>query len=285
MSSQPVKEVSSNRSFNGYQKVFEHNSEQVGCVMKFGAYIPDHEPGKKIPVLFYLSGLTCTHANFIEKSGFQRFASQYGVIVVNPDTSPRGVKVEGDDDDYTLGVGAGYYLNATQDKWSKNYRMYSYVVEELVPLVFNTFPVNSSHCGLFGHSMGGHGALTIGLRNPDLFKSISVFAAICNASVAPLVQKPFAALLGEDRSTWAEYDAVEIAKKYTGPKQTILVDQGDADVPYKDKNLLPENLLAVNNANIDYDFRLRPGYDHGYYYIATFIEQHFEFHSKLWKNI
>ncbi|KAI1717842.1 putative esterase domain-containing protein [Ditylenchus destructor] len=283
-SSAILTEVSTNRSFNGYQKVFEHHSTQLGCDMKFGAYIPDHEPEQKLPVLFYLSGLTCTEANFLQKSGCQRFASQHGVIVVNPDTSPRGVKVEGDDESWDLGVSAGHYLDATEPKWAKHYRMYSYFVEEFVPLIFNQFPVDQAKVGIFGHSMGGHGALTIGLRNPSIFKSISAFAAICNPSAASLTNKAFTAYLGDDRSNWAKYDAVEVSKVYAGPKRTILLDQGTADTFYTGKNLMPENLIEVQNPNIEFDFRLRETYDHSYFYIATFIEEHFQFHVKSWNS-
>ncbi|KAH7684756.1 Protein Y48G10A.1 [Aphelenchoides avenae] len=278
-------EVSAVRSFQGFQKVFKHASNVVKCDMKFGVYLPDTKSAdEKLPVLFYLSGLTCSEANFIEKSGFQRFASQHRVIVVNPDTSPRGVKVDGDDESWDFGVAAGFYLDATVPKWANNYRMYSYIVEELLPLVSASFPVDDAKRGIFGHSMGGHGALTIGLKNPDKFKSISAFSAICNPSQCPWGQKALNGYLGPDQAGWAQYDATELARKYDGPQRIILLDQGEGDKFLKDQQLLPENLSKVENSKLKFDYRLRPQYDHSYYYIATFIEEHFAFHVDAFKS-
>ncbi|KAI3416083.1 hypothetical protein GPALN_005635 [Globodera pallida] len=279
-----LKEVANNRCFNGYQKIFEHASAQMKCQMRFGAFLPDNQQNEHLPVLFYLSGLTCTEENFIVKSGMQKFASDRKVVVINPDTSPRGV-VTGIDDDPNFGAAAGFYLDATEPKWAQNYRMYSYFLEELVPLVFGTFSLDKNKCGIFGHSMGGHGALTIGLKHPDLFSSVSVFAPICNPSKAIVFgQKYLRAFLGDDGDggKWANYDATELAKKYDGPKREVLIDQGSAD-PFLDRGeLLPDNLLNVKNPNLTWKYRLQPDYDHGYFFIQTFIGDHFEHHFNCW---
>ncbi|KAL7075734.1 hypothetical protein ACQ4LE_004941 [Meloidogyne hapla] len=290
-----LKQISSNFCFEGYQNIMEHFSDILNCRMKFGIYLPDccfANPPVKVPILFWLSGLTCTEENFIIKSGMQRFASKYGIIVVNPDTSPRGDDIpKGIDGDPDFGVAAGFYLDATEPKFAKNYKMYSYFVKEFVPLIFDEYKnhLMIKCCGLFGHSMGGHGALTIGLKNPELFKSISVFAPICN----PMKKSPnfgykhLEAFLGpqndENISQWEQYDSVAVAKKYKGPKCEILIDQGSKD-PYL-QDLLPNNLISVSNPNIVWKYNLRENYDHGFYFISTFIEEHFIFHVKFWGNM
>ncbi|KAK0393736.1 hypothetical protein QR680_000377 [Steinernema hermaphroditum] len=275
-----LQEVSSAKSFDGFQKIFKHQSSTLKCEMKFGVYVPQSESAdEKFPVLYYLSGLTCTEANFIEKSGFQRFASEHRIIVVNPDTSPRGVPIEGDSDSYDFGTGAGFYVDATTPKWSTNYQMYSYVTEELPKLIIESFPVNPEKQGIFGHSMGGHGALQIALKNP-VYKSVSAFAPICNPSKTPWGIKAFTGYLGDDRSTWLQYDSVELAKKYAGPQIDILIDQGEADNFLIKGELCPDAFTAVQNVKINVVLKKRPGYDHGYYYIATFIEDHFRFHAQ-----
>uniref|UniRef100_A0A7E4UNK4 S-formylglutathione hydrolase n=1 Tax=Panagrellus redivivus TaxID=6233 RepID=A0A7E4UNK4_PANRE len=278
-----LKEVSSVKSFGGTQKVFEFESKQLKCTTRIGVYLPAEasEAGAKLPALFYLSGLTCTEANFIEKSGFQRYAAQHKLIVINPDTSPRGVKIEGDDDGWDFGTGAGFYVDATEPKWANNYRMYSYVVEELTAVVGENFPVNTERFGITGHSMGGHGAFTIALKNPTLFKSVSAFAPISNPTKAPWGLKAFTGYLGKDTETWKAYDATELAANYKGPAIELYLDQGDADNFYKQAQLLPENLAAVNNPLVNVKFNLRPGYDHSYYFIATFVGDHFEYHAKI----
>ncbi|CAD5207410.1 unnamed protein product [Bursaphelenchus okinawaensis] len=276
------KEVSANRSFNGTQYTFSFKSKELKTVTPIGVYVPDNEANEKLPVLFYLSGLTCTEKNFVEKAGTQRLASQHRVIVVNPDTSPRGCNIEGDKDSYDFGEGAGFYLDATVPKWAENYRMYSYIVKELVPLISEKFPVDEKKRSIFGHSMGGHGALTIGLKNPDLFVSISAFSAICNPTQGPWGQKAFNGYLGEDKSQYNQYDATELAKSYSGPKKNILLDQGTADNFYKQQQLLPENLVDVKNEKLNVELRKRDGYDHSYFYIASFIQEHFEFHKANW---
>ncbi|KAF1632045.1 UNVERIFIED_CONTAM: S-formylglutathione hydrolase, partial [Eudyptes robustus] len=241
------KEVSANRSFKGTQYTYSFKSSELKTVTPIGVYVPDVESGEKLPVLFWLSGLTCTEKNFVEKAGAQRLASKHRVIVVNPDTSPRGLNIEGDKDSYDFGEGAGFYLDATEQKWAQNYRMYSYIVKELVPLISEKFPVDEKKRSIFGHSMGGHGAITIGLKNPDLFTSISGFAPICNPTACPWGQKAFKGYLGDDSSKYTQYDSTELARTYNGPPKSILIDQGTADNFYKQGQLLPENLTAVSN--------------------------------------
>lgn len=276
------KQISANRSFNGTQYIFSFKSGELKTETNIGVYLPDLKDGEKAPVLFYLSGLTCTEKNFIEKAGAQRFASKHKVVVVNPDTSPRGLNIEGDKDSYDFGEGAGFYLDATEPKWATNYRMYSYIVKELVPLVSEKFPIDENKRSIFGHSMGGHGAITIGLKNPTIFKSVSAFAPICNPISCAWGQKGFTGYLGSNQDSWKQYDSTELAKNYSGPTISIMIDQGLADQFYQQKQLLPENLVNVNNDKVKVYFSGREGYDHSYYYIATFIEDHFEFHLKYW---
>uniref|UniRef100_A0AC35UB54 S-formylglutathione hydrolase n=1 Tax=Rhabditophanes sp. KR3021 TaxID=114890 RepID=A0AC35UB54_9BILA len=279
-----AEQLSAVRSFNGWQKVFAIKSEELKCTTKFGVYLPDGYETRQSHVLFFLSGLTCTEDNFIAKSGFQKYASKHQVIVVNPDTSPRGVKVEGDDDCWDFGIGAGFYLDATTPKWKTNYRMYSYIINELVPFTKTQFNVIDGF-GIFGHSMGGHGAITIGLKNPAIFKSISAFAAICHPQGCDWGKKALLGYLGPDKSSHDNYDAYELAKLYQGPKIKILLDQGSGDNFYSQKQLLPEKLVEeVNNPNIEIDFRFREDYNHSYFYIASFIEEHFDFHLSILKQ-
>uniref|UniRef100_A0AC35G8P2 S-formylglutathione hydrolase n=1 Tax=Panagrolaimus sp. PS1159 TaxID=55785 RepID=A0AC35G8P2_9BILA len=275
-----LKEVSSVKCFGGFQKVFEFYSNELKSNTKFGVYLPENIQDQKLPALFYLSGLTCTEANFVEKSGFQRYAAEHKIIVINPDTSPRGVKIEGDDESYDFGTGAGFYLDATVPKWAENYRMYSYIVKELTQLVFSKLPVDQKRVGIFGHSMGGHGALSIGLKHPEIFRSISAFAPICNPINCQWGQKAFTGYLGDDQTKWKQYDSTEIAKGYNGPEREILLDQGTADKFYHEKQLLPENFVDVQNSKIKVHLEKREGYDHGYFYISTFMGDHFKFHSK-----
>ncbi|KAI6183073.1 S-formylglutathione hydrolase [Aphelenchoides bicaudatus] len=275
-------EVSANRSFKGTQFIYKFNSRELKVSTPIGVYLPDFKPGEQLPLLVYLSGLTCTEKNFVEKAGAQRFASKHRVIVVNPDTSPRNCNIEGDKDNYDFGEGAGFYLDATESKWAQNYRMYSYIVDELIPLLQEKFPVNARKTSIFGHSMGGHGALVIGLRNPQLFCSISAFAPICNPTSSPWGQKAFTGYLGSDSSTWKQYDATELAKQYSGPKRHILIDQGLADQFYVDGQLKPETLVEVKNDKLKFVFSKRDNFDHSYFYISTFIEEHFNFHLTVW---
>lgn len=280
--------VSSNRCFGGYQKVYSHESAELKCKMNFSIFLPPQAEGGDVPlpVLFYLSGLTCTEQNFIGKSGFQRYASELGIVVVGPDTSPRGVKLPGDDDSWDFGVSAGFYLDAIKEPWSKHYKMDSYVNNEFYQLVLAAFNdiVDPRRVGITGHSMGGHGALVSTLRHPGQYKSVSAFAPICNPTMCPWGEKAFTGYLGTDKSKWTEWDATELVKKYDGPPLTIFIDQGSADKFYIEKQLLPENLVAAcSSAQVPVIFNLREGYDHSYYYIATFIEEHLNFHARILK--
>ncbi|KAI8429819.1 hypothetical protein MSG28_000333 [Choristoneura fumiferana] len=283
-----LEQISCNKIFGGFQKVYSHDSSELKCKMNFSIYLPPQVEGgdAKLPVIFYLSGLTCTEQNFITKSGFQRYAAEHGIIVVGPDTSPRGVKVEGDDESWDFGVSAGFYLDATQEKWATNYRMASYVNKELYELILQAFSnvVDPKRFGIMGHSMGGHGALVSTLRNPGLYKSVSAFAPICNPTACPWGVKAFTGYLGEDKSKWVEWDATELVKKYDGPPLTLLIDQGAADTFYIQKQLLPENLVeACRSVGVPVILNLREGYDHSYYYISTYLNEHFEFHAKILK--
>uniref|UniRef100_A0A915I017 S-formylglutathione hydrolase n=1 Tax=Romanomermis culicivorax TaxID=13658 RepID=A0A915I017_ROMCU len=249
--------------------------------MKFGIYLPegatDKESPKKFPILFYLSGLTCTEENFIVKSGFQRYASQYGFIVVNPDTSPRGCNIEGESESWDFGVGAGFYVDAVVEKWSKNFRMYSYVCEEMTSC--RQVPVVNCFCHFY--SMGGHGALMCALKNPSIFRSVSAFAPISNPVNCLWGQKAFKGYLGDDPLKWCSYDSCRLAETYEGPNLNILIDQGDGDKFYVEKQLLPENFVeacSLKKEKLKCNLRLQKGYDHSYYFISTFIGDHFAHH-------
>lgn len=221
-------EVSTAKCFGGHQKVFSHDSQELGCNMKFAVYVPPQAEtaGAQLPVLYWLSGLTCTEQNFITKSGFQRYAAENNVVVVSPDTSPRGLSIAGEDDDWDFGSGAGFYVNATQDPWKNNYRMYSYVTEELPALIESELPyVQKGRKSISGHSMGGHGALICALKNPGAYVAATAFAPISNPSQVPWGQKAFTGYLGPDNELWKEWDATELAKTYTGPSLHLLVDQ------------------------------------------------------------
>lgn len=269
---------SSNKSFGGEQRVYSHVSRSLSCEMKFAAFNP---PGKgPFPALFWLSGLTCTEENFTVKAGAQRIAAELGLVIVAPDTSPRG---EGVPDDaqgaYDFGLGAGFYVDATEAPWSQNYRMRSYVEEELFELALAGLPIDKTRIGIFGHSMGGHGALTIALRNPDKFKSVSAFAPIVSPMNCPWGEKALSGYLGADRSKWREYDACALIEDGARVAD-ILVDQGDKD-PFLDEQLKPELLeAACKKAGVPLTLRLQPGYDHSYYFISTFIEEHLRWHKK-----
>lgn len=277
-------EVSANKSCEGWQKVYSHESKELGCTMKFGVYLPAAADNKKLPVIYWLSGLTCSEANFIEKAGAQRYAAQYGVVIVNPDTSPRGVSIPGDSESWDFGVGAGFYLNATQEPWKQNYRMYDYILKELIPVVNSNFNVEPDKQSIMGHSMGGHGALILALKNPGLFKSVSGFAPICNPSICPWGIKAFTGYLGPQESgKWSEWDATELVKKYKGPSLELLIDQGTADQFLFQLN--PEKLVeASKTVGVPAILKLREGYNHSYFYIASFIGEHIEYHSKHLNN-
>ncbi|XP_017494888.1 PREDICTED: S-formylglutathione hydrolase-like isoform X1 [Rhagoletis zephyria] len=287
VSKMSLKLLSSVKCFGGEQRVYSHASEVLGCEMKFGVYMPptaveDHD---ECPVLYFLSGLTCTQDNFIQKSGFQQHASKHGIVVVNPDTSPRGLNVPGEDDHWDFGSGAGFYVDATEAPWSKNYKMYTYVTQELVELVNTNLPVLPNKRGIFGHSMGGHGALICALKNPGIYQSVSAFAPISNPVQCPWGKKAFSGYLGANEESWKAWDATELATVYAGTPLEILVDQGSEDNFYKEKQLLPENLLnaGAENRHLQLVYKQREGYDHSYFFIATFIGEHFDHHARFLK--
>lgn len=274
-------EISSGKMFGGYNKRFKHFSTTLGCSMNFHIYFPPSpSPSHKFPVLYFLSGLTCTDDNFISKAGAQRVASAEGIALVAPDTSPRGLNVEGEADSWDFGVGAGFYLNATQEKW-KNWRMYDYVVKELPKLLSENFPqLETSKASIFGHSMGGHGALTIYLKNLDKYKSVSAFAPIANPINCPWGQKAFTNYLGDNKTEWEDYDASYLVAKFPNVSATILIDQGEDDKFLADQ-LLPHKFEeACKNANVPLLLRFQPGYDHSYFFIATFIDDHIRHHAQ-----
>ncbi len=269
--------TSTNRSHGGTQGVYTHQSEATGTGMTFSVFVPDHAPGAKLPVLWFLSGLTCTHANVTEKGEYRAACAQAGIIFVAPDTSPRGDDVP-DDGDYDFGTGAGFYVDATQEPWSKHFRMRSYIEQELPALIAAEFPADMARQGITGHSMGGHGALTMAFRNPDKYRSVSAFAPIVSPLNCPWGEKALRGYLGEDRTAWREYDACALIED--GARlPALLVDQGEAD------NFLHEQLksgllaLACRKAGIPATIRMQPGYDHSYYFISTFMADHVAWHA------
>ena len=271
--------VSENKSFGGRQLVVRHASSSTSTDMTFSIYLPPQvEAGGKLPVVWYLSGLTCTHANVTEKGEYRAACASQGLVFVGPDTSPRGDDVP-DVDDYDFGKGAGFYVDATQEPWAKNYRMWTYVTEELPTLVAAEFPADMDRQGITGHSMGGHGALTIALRNPGRFRSVSAFAPIVAPSQVPWGQKAFAGYLGDDRAAWRQHDAVALIEDGARVDE-LLVDVGDAD-PFIEKELRPDLLEApCADAGIALTLRRQPGYDHSYYFISTFMADHLAWHGE-----
>ncbi|AER54695.1 S-formylglutathione hydrolase [Pseudoxanthomonas spadix BD-a59] len=264
-------------SFGGWQDVYRHSSQVLACEMTFAVYLPPQAATRRLPVLYWLSGLTCTEQNFITKAGAQRYAAEHGLILVAPDTSPRGAQVA-DAEGHDLGQGAGFYLNATQPPWAAHYRMYDYVLDELPALIEASFPATDAR-GLSGHSMGGHGALVIALRNPGRYRSVSAFSPIVAPTQVPWGQKAFAAYLGQDRAAWTAWDATELVKTAT-PSLPLLIDQGDGD-EFLHSQLRPQ-LFEAAAAQAGYPIRLRmqPGYDHSYYFIASFIGEHLAHHAR-----
>jgi S-formylglutathione hydrolase len=263
--------------FGGWQDVYEHASSTLGCTMRFAIYLPPQAEHGRVPVLYWLSGLTCTEQNFITKAGAQRYAAEHGIAIVCPDTSPRGDGVA-DADGYDLGKGAGFYVNATQAPWSRHYRMYDYIVDELPALIEANFPVTDSRA-ISGHSMGGHGALVLALRNPGRYRSVSAFSPIVAPSQVPWGQKAFAAYLGDDRAAWQSYDATALVASAT-ERLPLLVDQGEAD-EFLQAQLKPELLQAAcEAAGHPLELRLQPHHDHSYYFIASFIGEHIAHHAR-----
>ncbi|KGM53032.1 S-formylglutathione hydrolase [Lysobacter concretionis Ko07 = DSM 16239] len=272
-----MKQIEQHACFGGSQEVWQHASSTLGCDMDFAVYLPPQAKQGPCPVLYWLSGLTCNEQNFITKAGAQAYAAQHGIIVVAPDTSPRGEGVA-NDEAYDLGQGAGFYLNATREPWAAHYRMYDYIVQELPALVDAHFPTTTAR-GISGHSMGGHGALVIALRNPGMFRSVSAFSPIVAPSQVPWGEKAFSAYLGDDREAWLEWDATALVAKAT-ERLPLLVDQGDAD-NFLETQLKPHLLRdACETAGHPLTLRMQRGYDHSYYFIASFIGEHIAHHAK-----
>ena len=277
-----MEQLSANRSHGGTQGVFTHKSTETGTVMTFSVFVPDHAEGEKLPVLWYLSGLTCTQANVTEKGEFRAACAKAGVILVAPDTSPRGDDVP-DDEGYDFGKGAGFYVDATQEPWAANFRMRSYIEQELPALIAAEFPADMTRQGITGHSMGGHGALTISLRNPGRFRSVSAFAPIVSPLNCPWGEKALTGYIGPDKADWRQYDACALIED--GARlPDLLVDQGEAD------NFLHEQLkpgllvLACKKAGIPATIRMQPGYDHSYYFISSFMADHVAWHAERLKE-
>jgi S-formylglutathione hydrolase len=274
--------VSTNKAHGGVQGVYTHASSATGTDMTFSVYVPPHGEGEKLPVLWYLSGLTCTHANVTDKGAYRRACAEHGVIFVAPDTSPRGEGVA-DDPAYDFGQGAGFYVDATQEPWAPHFRMRSYVVDELPQLIAAEFPVDMNRQGITGHSMGGHGALTLALANPGRFRSVSAFAPIVAPSQVPWGEKALGGYLGEDRAVWRRYDAVALIEDGARVAE-LLVDVGDTD-PFLGEQLRPELLeAAASNAGIPLTLRRQPGYDHSYYFVSTFMADHIAWHAERLKG-
>jgi S-formylglutathione hydrolase len=273
-----LEHLASNKCFGGRQQQYNHESEVLGCSMRFSIFLPPQASEAEVPVLYWLSGLTCTDENFVQKAGAQQHAARHGVAIVAPDTSPRGEGVPDDPDAaYDFGLGAGFYVNATQEPWSKHYRMYDYITDELPALIDDHFPITSERAGIFGHSMGGHGALTIALKNPGKYRSVSAFAPICSPMRCPWGQKALGNYLGEDRNAWRDHDASELVR-HAEERIPMLVDQGTADGFLKEQ-LQPELLAnACEAADYPLELRLQEGYDHSYFFMASFMEEHIAFH-------
>jgi S-formylglutathione hydrolase len=274
-----LENISCNKSFGGWHKQYSHDSNTLNCRMRFAIFLPPQaSETHKVPVLYWLSGLSCTDENFMQKAGALRIAAELGIAIVAPDTSPRGADVpDAEDGAYDLGLGAGFYLNATEAPWHTHYQMYSYITTELPALIAAAFPV-SDQKAISGHSMGGHGAITIALKNPDAYTSVSAFSPICNPSKTPWGQKAFTAYLGTATNTWLQYDACHLMHEATS-HLPLMIDQGDADA-FLDKELKPEHLqAAAAKAAYPITLRMQAGYDHGYYFVASFIEDHLRFHA------
>ena len=268
--------VQEQKCFGGRQVRYKHNSAVLNCDMQFSVFLPPQAAERKVPALYWLSGLTCSDENFSVKAGAQRVAAELGIALIIPDTSPRGDGVA-DDPAYDLGQGAGFYVNATQAPWAQHYQMYDYILTELPTLLEAQLPLSDQRA-ISGHSMGGHGALVLALRNPQRFTSVSAFAPIANPVNCPWGQKAFTAYLGDDRATWEDYDASLLLAQYRGDLP-MLVDQGDAD-NFLSEQLKPQTLYTAGmQAKANLLLRMQPGYDHSYYFIASFIEEHLRFHA------
>ncbi len=274
-----LSQISANKCFGGQQLRYSHPSPTLNCSMTFSVYLPPQAELHSVPVLYWLSGLTCSDENFVNKAGAQRSAAHYGIAIVCPDTSPRGPDVADDPEGaWDFGLGAGFYLNAGQSPWSRHYRMYDYIVSELPRVLAKGFPLDTARSSLSGHSMGGHGALTIALKNPRRYRSVSAFSPVCAPMQCPWGKKAFGHYLGNDQSQWREYDTTELLR--ANPVQLPMrVDQGDAD-GFLDEQLKTELLArACRETGYAIDIRMQAGYDHSYFFIASFIEEHIRFHA------
>ncbi|MGX9417892.1 S-formylglutathione hydrolase [Vibrio sp. WJH972] len=277
-----LEKISQTKVANGWHKQYQHDSSATNCTMRFAIFLPPNASKEnKVPVLYWLSGLTCDDQNFMQKAGAFKKAAELGIAIVAPDTSPRGEGVPDDNDGaYDFGLGAGFYINATESPWNTHYHMYDYVVNELPSLIEAHFPVSDKR-SISGHSMGGHGALTIALKNQQRFHSVSAFSPICNPIDCPWGQKAFSHYLGNDKSTWAQFDASELLKD--GSTLPILVEQGEAD-QFLDEQLKPQRLIeAAKISGADLQLRMRADYDHSYFFISSYIDSHLEFHSQYLK--
>lgn len=275
-----MEQIGENRCFGGRQLRFTHPSQTLNCDMNFSVYLPPAAEQDKVPVLYWLSGLTCTDENFVTKAGAQQYAARHGVAIVAPDTSPRGEGVPDDPEGaYDFGLGAGFYVNAVQEPWAEHYRMYDYVLTELPALVADNLPVNGDRAGIFGHSMGGHGALTIALKNPQNYRSVSAFSPICSPLNCPWGEKALGRYIGGDREAWKQYDSTELIR-IAQQRLPTLVDQGGADDFLQEQ--LKTELLQQASDEADYPItvRMQPGYDHSYFFISSFIGEHIDFHMQ-----
>lgn len=278
--------LSEHGCFGGRQLFYRHPSAQIGLPMRFALFIPPRLSEESLPLLVYLAGLTCTEETFTIKAGAQRVAAELGIALLMPDTSPRGANVAGESDSWDFGVGAGFYLDATREPWAKHWRMESYLMQELLPLAVESFGIDASRIGIFGHSMGGHGALTLALRHPHQFASVSAFAPIAAPTLAPWGKKAFSGYLGDDAERWAQHDASILMSRQGKPPfpQGLLVDQGLAD-PFLNEQLYPATFeAACRDVGQPLTFRYHEGYDHSYYFISTFIEDHLRFHHERLKR-
>jgi S-formylglutathione hydrolase len=271
--------ISSHRCFDGEQRFYSHDSQVCATEMRFSVFVPPQAQQRAVPVLYFLAGLTCSEETFMIKAGAQRVASELGIMLVTPDTSPRKARTPGDDVSWDFGIGAGFYVDATQAPWSQHYRLYSYVTRELPTLVASIANVRVDRQSIFGHSMGGHGALVCALRNRDLYRSVSAFAPIAAPSQCPWGVKAFSGYLGDDRAQWAQYDATALVAQQPY-HDAIRIDQGTGD-KFLQEQLLPEQFAAACKASgTQLELRYREGYDHGYYFISTFVAEHLAFHAE-----
>ena len=275
-----MEKIGENKSFGGRQLRFRHQSNVLNCSMNFSVYLPPAAEQGEVPVLYWLSGLTCTDENFVTKAGAQHYAAQHGVAIVAPDTSPRGAAVPDDPEGaYDFGLGAGFYVNATQAPWASHYQMYDYVVKELPALITANLPIDGHRAGIFGHSMGGHGALTIALKNPHAFRSVSAFSPICSPLNCPWGEKALGNYLGDDPTVWQQYDTTELVKT-AQQHLPMLIDQGEAD-DFLQQQLKTQLLQqAASEAGYPMTVRMQPGYDHSYFFISSFIGEHIKFHMQ-----